>query len=120
MLFLNQTEALRLTKTRQIKSALKVLGRTVPCAVVKLGSKGAAAVKDGEVTSSSSFKVEVKDTTGAGDSFAAGFVSAYLQGASISDCLRYGNACGALSTRQSGGSAGQPNRQELRKFLGSN
>jgi sugar/nucleoside kinase (ribokinase family) len=120
LLFLNEPEALRLTKTKQIKSALKVLGERVPCAVVKLGRKGAIAIENGRTVASPAFKVEVKDTTGAGDSFAAGFVSAHLRGAPIAECLRHGNACGALSTRQPGGSGGQPSRQQLKKFLESN
>ncbi len=120
LLFLNETEALRLTKTRQLKSALKALSQIVPCAVVKRGARGAVAVKDGETVSSAGFKVAAKDTTGAGDSFAAGFVSAYLRGESIPECLRVGNACGALSTRKAGGTGSQPNRQELKKFLVAN
>ncbi|HCX31337.1 MAG TPA: carbohydrate kinase family protein, partial [Blastocatellia bacterium] len=88
-------------------------------AVIKLGARGALAVKDGEITSASGFKVEPTDTTGAGDSFAAGFVSSYLRGRSIAECLRAGNACGALSTLQAGGTAGQPTRQALKRFLGA-
>ena len=119
LLFLNESEALQLTRARNAKDALKDLGKEVPCAVIKLGARGALAVKDGEITSASGFKVEPADTTGAGDSFAAGFVSSYLRGRSIAECLSAGNACGALSTLQVGGTAGQPTRQALKKFLGA-
>jgi sugar/nucleoside kinase (ribokinase family) len=119
LLFLNEVEALQLTRARNARAALEALSKEVPCAVIKLGANGALAVKDGEIISASGFKVEPADTTGAGDSFAAGFVSAYLRGRSIAECLCAGNACGALSTLKFGGTAGQPTRQSLKKFLGT-
>ena len=117
VLFLNETEARELTRARGVRSALKILGQAVPCAVIKLGPKGAVAIKDGEVASAPGFEVEALDTTGAGDSFAAGFVSAYLRGRSLAECLRAGNACGALSTLKAGGTAGQPDSRSLKSFL---
>ena len=117
VLFLNETEARQLTRTRGVQSAIKILGQFVPCAVIKLGPRGAVAIKDGEVVSAPGFKVEAVDTTGAGDCFAAGFVSTYLRGRSLAECLRAGNACGALSTLKAGGTAGQPDSRSLKSFL---
>lgn len=117
VLFVNEPEALHLTGAGTLRKALDSLGQLVPCAVVKRGARGAVAVQDGEVTAVPGFKVRVVDTTGAGDSFAAGFVSARLRGSSVSECLRDGNACGALSALRPGGTAAQPNEQQLRKFL---
>ncbi|MFL6208631.1 MAG: carbohydrate kinase family protein [Pyrinomonadaceae bacterium] len=117
VLFLNESEALQITRTRRVRSALKLLGRTVPCVVIKLGPKGSIAIKDDEIVSARGFKVEALDTTGAGDSFAAGFVSAYLAGAPLTRCLQVGNACGALSTLKAGGTNGQPDIQGLKKFM---
>jgi sugar/nucleoside kinase (ribokinase family) len=111
---------LQLTRAHTARAALKVLSKEVPCAVVKRGARGALAVKDGKITSAAGFKVESKDTTGAGDSFAAGFISSYLRGRTIAECLRAGNACGALSTLRAGGTAGQPSPQALKNFLGAN
>src|SRR6185295_2532384 len=98
---------------------LKSLEELVPCAVIKRGAHGALAIKKNEVFSDAGFRVKVRDTTGAGDSFAAGFISAYLRDAPISECLRIGNACGALSARGVGGTAGQPTQHELEVFLRS-
>jgi ribokinase len=53
------------------------------------------------------------DTTGAGDSFDAGFISAMLDGLSGEECLARAVLCGSLSTRAIGGTAGQPTRAEL-------
>jgi sugar/nucleoside kinase (ribokinase family) len=120
LLFLNQTEALQVTRARSVKEALKALSKEVPCVVIKLGPKGAMAIKNGEISSAAGFSIAPIDTTGAGDSFAAGFVVSYLRGDSIADCLRAGNACGALSTLQAGGTEGQPDYQTLKNFLDAN
>jgi acyl-CoA synthetase (AMP-forming)/AMP-acid ligase II len=57
LLFLNETEALHLTRARNARAALKALSKEVSCAVIKLGARGALAVKDGEITAASGFKV---------------------------------------------------------------
>jgi sugar/nucleoside kinase (ribokinase family) len=117
VLFLNRTEALQLTRARDTRTALKSLAAQVPCAAIKLGSKGAVAVREGRTASEPGFKVEAIDTTGAGDSFAAGFISAYLKNNSLEECLRIGNACGALSTLKAGGTTSQPDTETLKRFL---
>jgi sugar/nucleoside kinase (ribokinase family) len=119
VLFMNRREALQLTHSRTVQSALQTLGQLVPCAVVKLGAKGAIAMRGSEVVAEQGFNIQPLDTTGAGDSFAAGFISAYLRGASLADCLRTGNACGALSALKPGGTAGQPNAEQLSEFVRS-
>ena len=117
VLFVNKTEALKLTRTRNTKGALRALSELVPCAVIKLAAEGSIAIEKGEITPAPPFKVTVKDTTGAGDSFAAGFVSSYVSGNNLAESLRSANACGALSTRKAGGTESQPNAKELKKFL---
>jgi sugar/nucleoside kinase (ribokinase family) len=120
VLFVNEREALQLTRSSTPKAALKTLGTKVHCAVIKRGSRGAIAVLDRGSAFHSGFKVRAVDTTGAGDSFDAGFVSAYLRQAPLAECLRIGNACGALSATRLGGTAGQPTETELQAFLRSN
>jgi sugar/nucleoside kinase (ribokinase family) len=119
ILFLNKSEALQLTRTKAVGTALKKLAQSVPCVVIKLGRKGAVAIKNGQISSVGGYRVQTLDTTGAGDSFAAGFISSYLLGNSLFECLRFGNACGALSTLQAGGTSGQPNAAQLKRFLSS-
>jgi sugar/nucleoside kinase (ribokinase family) len=52
------------------------------------------------------------DTTGAGDSFDAGFVAGFLAGRPVRDCLALGVAAGSLSTLGIGGTASQPTLPE--------
>ena len=117
VLFVNEREAKALTRRKNKREALKALGQLVPCAVVKQGRGGAIAIQNDEVFTSSGFQVEPVDTTGAGDSFAAGFVSAYVRRVPLAECLRIANACGALSTLALGGTPGQPTQEELQLFL---
>jgi sugar/nucleoside kinase (ribokinase family) len=119
VLFVNKREASELTGLKSSGNALKALGQLVPCAVIKLGRKGAVAIQHAEVAKHPGFKIDAVDTTGAGDSFDAGFVSAYVRGFTLDKCLEVGNACGALSASHVGGTAGQPNEKELQEFLKS-
>jgi len=88
--------------------------------VIKRGRRGATAIVDGATVSRTGFKITPLDTTGAGDSFDAGFISAYLRKEPLAECLRIANACGALSATRVGGTAGQPTESELQTFLRSN
>lgn len=119
ILFVNEREAIKLTKAKTAQAALKMLGAQAPCVVVKRGAKGAIASRNDELFTDSGFRVKALDTTGAGDSFDAGFLSAYLMKQPVSECLRVGNACGALSAISIGGTAGQPTQAELQEFLRS-
>ena len=65
------------------------------------------------------FRVDVVDTTGAGDSFAAGFVHGLLTKRSLGECLLLANATGALSATGVGRTAAQPDAATLAAFLAS-
>jgi sugar/nucleoside kinase (ribokinase family) len=119
VLFVNELEAMRLTCSKTLNGALKTLGARVHCAVIKRGNRGATAIQNEEVFNDPGFRISAIDTTGAGDSFDAGFMSAYLRKAPIAECLCVGNACGALSARSVGGTSGQPTQQELEQFIGA-
>ncbi len=51
ILFINQEEALHLTRKKNVREALKQLAERAPCVVVKLGPRGAIAAADGQVVS---------------------------------------------------------------------
>jgi ribokinase len=116
-LFLNEGEALALTRENSVRSAAAYLAARVPCAVIKLGAQGAIGAVGKEIVTVPAFPISPLDTTGAGDSFAAGFVHTHLSGKDLHDCLVAGNACGALSALKAGGTAGQPTQVELSAFI---
>lgn len=119
MLFVNEVEALALTRKKEVNRALEKLAGTVRCVVVKLGARGAVALREGEFCARPAHSIRVVDTTGAGDSFAAGFVHGYTEGHSLAECLDFGNACGAMCAMAAGGTTGQPTMHQLKQFLQS-
>ncbi|WP_108482692.1 carbohydrate kinase family protein [Oceaniglobus ichthyenteri] len=74
-----------------------------PLTVVKLGQNGATAHAPCGSHSVAAQRVDVVDTTGAGDAFNAGFLNSWLNGAAIPECLAAGNAQGARAVQQVGG-----------------
>jgi sugar/nucleoside kinase (ribokinase family) len=117
ILFLNEPEALALAASGTVEEAISSLSARASTLVVKLGPRGAVAIRGAEHVHCGAFPIKVVDTTGAGDSFAAGFVHGTLQHCDLKGCLQLANATGALSTTQLGGTAGQPNRSTLDAFL---
>jgi len=63
------------------------------------------------------FPTEVFNVLGAGDGFAAGFLSGWLREASPLDCGKLGNACGSLVVSRHGCAPAMPSRRELDAFL---
>ncbi len=102
----NETELLAITREDSIEAGLDRLSE-IPMVAVKLGARGAIARSGSHVFRADSVPVTVVDTTGAGDSFDAGFVYAYLDGQDLSQALSFACACGSLSTRAAGGTAAQ-------------
>lgn len=113
----NENEARALARDEAASAALEKLGAQVPIVAMKRGRLGADVRRGGESAHAPALDVRVSDTVGAGDSFDAGFVWAFLAGLAPEACLRAGAVCGSLSTRQPGGTAGQPDAGELRAFL---
>ncbi|HVA91649.1 MAG TPA: carbohydrate kinase family protein [Chloroflexota bacterium] len=99
----NEVEALAITGAHTPVDALARLGRRVPLVAVKRGAAGAIAARGAEQVRAPGFEVRTVDTTGAGDAFDAGFLHALLGGADLETSLRRGNACGALTAAQVGG-----------------
>lgn len=117
ILFMNETEALHYSRKQAVLEAIWDFGKTCPLVVAKLGKKGSIAMQNGQVYEARPYKVQAIDTTGAGDSFNAGFVYGYLKGKSIEEALKCGNGCGALSVTALGGNTGFPNEGELVQFI---
>ncbi len=63
------------------------------------------------------FKVNAIDTTGAGDNFTGGFMTAVLKGFSLRECARFANATGAISVQSIGTTTAIQNFQQVMDFL---
>lgn len=115
----NEQEALAISGTTDLDTALTELRDKIPLVVVKRGAAGAIARAEDQTVEVEGFPVESVDTVGAGDCFDAGFIYGYLNRLSLGRSLRIGSACGALSTTAIGGTQGQPSLAEVEQFLTS-
>ncbi len=84
--------------------------------VIKLGREGCLFKNSVKRIKIPAFSVNAIDTTGAGDNFVAGFISAVLDGMEPEDCCAFANAVAAVST-ESFGAGGVKNRQQIEAFL---
>ncbi|MGF3498012.1 MAG: carbohydrate kinase family protein [Candidatus Methanosuratincola sp.] len=114
LIILNESELREITRGEGCAKDLLEADRAV---VLKQGAQGATLYKGEAVLRCGAFKVKVADTTGAGDAFDAGFVSALLYGEGLEAALRWGCATAALKIQKRGARAGLPSLEELRSFL---
>jgi sugar/nucleoside kinase (ribokinase family) len=112
----NETELLAITREESIEAGLDRLAE-IPTVAVKLGARGAIARHGSEIVQADSIPVNVVDTTGAGDSFDAGFLYGYLTGRSLSKSLQLACVCGSLSTRAAGGTGAQATWPEALEYM---
>jgi len=91
IIFANEEEAYAFTGKHE-REALDILSTYCPVAVVKLGADGSLAHVHGETTVIPAVKVHCKDTTGAGDIFASGFLYGLTNNMSVAET-------GALASR---------------------
>jgi len=100
----NETELLAITGETTIDRAIKQIAPFANTIALKMGAKGSLGVHGKERWEQPPFLNEqVVDAIGAGDSFNAGFISAFIRGGSLQECLRKGNICGAVNTTTAGG-----------------
>jgi 5-dehydro-2-deoxygluconokinase len=85
--------------------------------VVKRGPLGCSVHKASSSFHEKGFRVEVFNILGAGDGFAAGFLSGWLKGKPLEECARRANACGALVVSRHGCAPAMPSGAELELFL---
>jgi sugar/nucleoside kinase (ribokinase family) len=113
----NEREALALTGETDVEAAALKLARQVETLAIKLGPQGALGMRRGLRVRVPSIPIEAVDAVGAGDSFDAGFVHAYLDHWDLERSLRLACVCGALSVRQAGGTDAQPTLQEAQQYV---
>ncbi|HUH64642.1 MAG TPA: carbohydrate kinase family protein [Terracidiphilus sp.] len=112
----NEDEICRIARKPTVEQALDELA-LVPTIAVKCGAQGAIVQQGSQRFRVPGIPVEPVDTIGAGDSFNAGFLAAWLRGADSETCARAGNIAGALSTQRPGGTEAFRNRDLRESFL---
>lgn len=102
-LFVNDREARLYTGTSSLQDAIVEWRRRSAITIIKLGDQGAVWLAPDRDILVPAPKVKAIDTTGAGDSFNAGFLVAWMNSKQPEQCLAAGNKVGAASTRTAGG-----------------
>jgi len=104
LLFANDAEALALSGYNECGAQMAMLGQRYERVVIKRGALGAATGnRAGIALSLPAPQVEVLDSTGAGDAFAAGFIATRLRGGDERACLEAGILAGSEAVKAIGG-----------------
>ena len=101
------------------KSLSAIGSQSSATVVLKRGAEGCMvySADSPSPVSARSFKIEVLNVLGAGDSFMSGFLRGWLRNESLENCALYGNACGALVVTRHGCSPSSPSFAEVEHFI---
>lgn len=117
VLFPNEAETSRIAGVPDAHLAAVHLAGYGPTVALKRGRDGATAVRaDGTGLTVAGADVAAVETTGAGDSFDAGFLAGMLGDDDLTASLRLAAGCGAASTQGVGGTAAQPTIAQARRW----
>jgi len=103
-----------------LEKSLSAIGSQSSATVVlKRGAEGCMvySADSSSPVSARTFKIEVLNVLGAGDSFMSGFLRGWLRNESLENCALYGNACGALVVTRHGCSPSSPSFAEVEHFI---
>ena len=116
-LFVNREAWLSAAEALRTPLSPTMLKRQTGEIVVTMGAGGCHHIGDDGHTAAPGVAMNAVDTTGAGDCFAAAYVTAKLEGASLPDRLRFANAAAALACTCFGAQAGLPRRHDVLELL---
>lgn len=103
----NEEELKMLCKDDIDKAAAMLLEGGAKCVVVKVGGNGCRIYSKDETSAVPAYRIDkVVDTTGAGDSFVAGFIYGLVNSMPLIDCSRFGNATASCSVEHIGATDG--------------
>lgn len=123
VLVVNETEAASITGQRvetdeDVRVAAHVLKDMGPrIVVITLGANGVLIITDSEVSFVPAFKVDVQDTTAAGDVFCGGLAVALSQGLALPKAVRLASAASAVCVTRIGAQPSVPYQSEIAAFL---
>ncbi|MHA1790724.1 MAG: carbohydrate kinase family protein [Candidatus Helarchaeota archaeon] len=121
-IFISSESELKKIFDDNLENSLKKLKKFVKICAITQGSRGSLIndYENNEQFVIPSYKVDVKDTTGAGDAYSAGFLSGLLHNKDLFTCGKMGNAVAALCIQKIGARFGIPSYNELMTFIEEN
>ena len=123
VLIVNEHEAMVVAEgighaTSDPEEAVRHISSDKGCAaIVTLGPKGAVAWRNGERLSVAAPRVDVVDTTGAGDTFTGAFAAALDLGMTFSEALQRGVVAGSLACTKAGAQSSIPKRVDIDRAM---
>lgn len=102
ILFANEAEICSLYQRNEFRDAAKDAAADLPLAVLTRSAEGSLVINNGRQIEIPAIATTVLDTTGAGDAYAAGFLTAHAQGASLEEAGLLGARAAALTIAQIG------------------
>lgn len=110
--------ALRHTQETDMQNAVKKLfkGNCIFSAVT-MGERGSIGFDGKNILTCPAFKVDVIDTTGAGDVFHGAFIYKYVNGGNWTECIEFASAVSALKCTEFGGRTGIPTLKKVEGFI---
>ena len=115
----NEVEITEITGFNDAAAEAQKLAAQGPRVALKLGGEGSRLIEAEQTFAAPPFAVEVVDTTCCGDAFDAGFIAAWLAGEGPQECLRWGNAAGAIVASAPGNAADKVSREAVLAVLAS-
>lgn len=105
------------TGGRGESEARKLLDYGLRLICVKKGPQGCYLVSPKEAVQCPGYPVQVRDTNGAGDSFAAAFIYGYLHAWTLSEIGAFANVMGAVKVQKFGAGCNVPTLQEIQTMI---
>ncbi len=122
----NEVEAFEMTGVKvdnfdTAKKCAKVFhSKGIKSVLITLGEKGVFVSSNNKEEIIDAYKVKAIDTTGAGDAFNGGLLTALSEGLDLFEAAKFANALGALSVQKIGTTPAMPSRNEIDNFINNN
>lgn len=100
-----------------LKAAQVLLSKGVKNVIVTLGANGSLLVNENGYKKFDALKVEVVDTTAAGDSFTAGLVNSIVLGKSLEESIKYGHIVSSIVVTRKGAQSSIPTKIEVQNYI---
>ncbi len=117
--FFNEKEFLAITKSSDLRASMEKTCSASNTIIIKQGTRGSTLYnrQSGFILNKGYLNPGIADAIGAGDSFNAGFIYKFINGAGLAECQDFGSLTGAVSTTRTGGTAAFDNPKVAAKIM---